>query len=84
MWKIRKFSLQSGLELMTTRMIDEDPTNWTTEAGILHDHENFQSAKVQTGQDSSQSFYDINKPVHLVEIVTHPGIGIESQPLFPG
>jgi len=23
MWKIRKFSLQSGLELMATRMIDE-------------------------------------------------------------
>jgi len=23
MWKVRKFSLQSGLELMTTRMIDE-------------------------------------------------------------
>jgi len=27
MWKIRKFSLQSVLELMTTRMIDELHTN---------------------------------------------------------
>jgi len=27
MWKIRKFSLQSGLELKTTRMIDEVITN---------------------------------------------------------
>jgi len=32
MGKIRKFSLQLGLELMTTRMIDEDET---TEDGIL-------------------------------------------------
>jgi len=32
MWKIRKFSIQSGLELMTTRMIDEVLTNSTTEA----------------------------------------------------
>jgi len=36
MWKIRKFSLQSGLELMTTRMINEVLTNWTTElAGCI-------------------------------------------------
>jgi len=34
MWKIRKCSLQSWIELMTTRMIDEVLTNWTTEAGI--------------------------------------------------
>jgi len=27
MWKIRKLSLQSGFELMTTRMIDEVLTN---------------------------------------------------------
>jgi len=33
MRKIRKFSIQSGLELLTTRMIDEVLTNWTTEAG---------------------------------------------------
>jgi len=32
MWKIRKFSLQSGLEVMTTRMMDEVLTNGTTEA----------------------------------------------------
>jgi len=31
MWKIRKFSLQSGFE-MTTRMMDEVLTNSTTEA----------------------------------------------------
>jgi len=31
MWRIRKFSLQSGLELMTTRMIDEVLANCTTE-----------------------------------------------------
>jgi len=33
MWKIRKFSLQSGFELVTTRLIDQVITNWTTEAG---------------------------------------------------
>jgi len=33
MWKIRKFSLQSGL--ITTRMIDEVLTIRTTEAGKL-------------------------------------------------
>jgi len=32
MWKIRKYSLQSGLELTTTRMLDEVSTNWTTDA----------------------------------------------------
>jgi len=32
MWKIRKFSLQSGFEHMATRMVDEVLTNWTTEA----------------------------------------------------
>jgi len=32
MWKIRKFSLQLGLELIITRIIDEVLTNWTTEA----------------------------------------------------
>jgi len=32
MWKIRKFSLQSGFEVMITRMIDEVYTNWTIEA----------------------------------------------------
>jgi len=31
MWKIRKFSHQSGLELTTTRLIDEVLTNSTTE-----------------------------------------------------
>jgi len=31
MWKIRTFSHQPGLELMTTRMIDEVLTNWTTD-----------------------------------------------------
>jgi len=30
MWKVRKFSIQSGLVLMTTRMIDEVLTNWTS------------------------------------------------------
>jgi len=34
MWKIRKVSLQSGLELMTSRMIDKVLTNWTQEAGL--------------------------------------------------
>jgi len=34
MWKTRKFPLQSGLELMTTRMIDEVLTNSTTQAGV--------------------------------------------------
>jgi len=34
MWKIRKFSLQSGLELMTTRMSDE------TELPLLLDANN--------------------------------------------
>jgi len=33
MWEIRIFSLQSGLKLMTTRMINEVFTNCTTEAG---------------------------------------------------
>jgi len=32
MWKIKKISHQSGLELMTTRMIDEVLANGTTEA----------------------------------------------------
>jgi len=36
MWKIRKFSLQSRLKLMSTRMIDEVLTNWTTEAGYTY------------------------------------------------
>jgi len=36
MWKIRKCSLQSGLELMTTRMIDEVLTNRTTEADVMY------------------------------------------------
>jgi len=35
MWKIRKFSLQSGLELITTRLIDVVLTNATTEAGLF-------------------------------------------------
>jgi len=35
MWKIIKFSLQPGLELMTTRMIDEVLTNWAKEALLL-------------------------------------------------
>jgi len=35
MWKIWKFSVQSGLELMATGMIDEVFTNWTTEAVLL-------------------------------------------------
>jgi len=36
MWKKRKFSLQSGLELMSIRMIDEVLflTNCTAEAGF--------------------------------------------------
>jgi len=34
MCKIRQFSLRSGLELMTTRMMDDVLTNWTTEAGF--------------------------------------------------
>jgi len=36
MWKIRKFSFQSRLELVTTRIIHEVLTNWTTEAGFDH------------------------------------------------
>jgi len=32
MWNISKFSLQSGLELKTNRMIDKVLNNWTTEA----------------------------------------------------
>jgi len=35
MWKIRKFTLQSGLKLITTRMIDDVLTNRTTDAGFL-------------------------------------------------
>jgi len=34
MWKKRKFPLQSGVELMTTHMIDVILTNRTTEAGV--------------------------------------------------
>jgi len=36
MWKIRKFSLQSVLELMITRIIDEVLTNRTTGAAQLN------------------------------------------------
>jgi len=36
MWKIRKFSLQSGLELMPTRLIDEVLTNCSAEAGYFY------------------------------------------------
>jgi len=34
MWEIWMFSLQSGLELMTTRMIDEVLTNWNAESAF--------------------------------------------------
>jgi len=34
MWKIRKFSLDLGRALMTTRLIDEVHTTWTIEAGL--------------------------------------------------
>jgi len=40
MKNIRKFSLQSGLELMATRMIDKVLTNYTTEAGYLCNGDN--------------------------------------------
>jgi len=36
MWKIKKISLQLGLELMTTRMMDEVLANWTKDAGYTY------------------------------------------------
>jgi len=41
MWKIRKFSLQSGLELMATRMIDEVLSKCAKEAGYLEQYYEF-------------------------------------------